>query len=861
MSLLQMSLSGAVLTIVIAAIRAAAINKLPKKTFMILWGIVLLRLLIPYSVSSAFSIYSLVSFNMPANGSTINTGNNVLPSPSEAAQSEAEQSKVVQFKTTQSEALSYEITSHEQAGELSHLPKILISPVMIGTFIWLTGMLLCVVFFTISYLHWRFEFQTSLPIQNDYVEQWRKKHCLKRPISVRQSDKISAPLTYGIFKPVILLPKKTDWKNTEQLEYVLLHEYVHICHYDSALKLISTLALCIHWFNPFVWVMYLLFQRDIELACDESVIHRFGETSKSTYAHMLIDMEAKKSGFMPLCNSFSKNAIEERIIAIMKIKKTSIIVMLASVILIIGIATVFATSASAKKAEQAENDVENNSINFSGFSEDEIDKLLALRFDGYEDMSVSEYQRKVWELTDTVEYLALLERFSQDNTLYEKRDSDEVANFLFYILNPLTAEKWKSREFGGYCRTDYADASDNATFEYWITLDILNADALTVGEYNNARIGIMNGLNNILQDKTKEQLQTESVMQKMLHAETEALKTQWSSENLKIDINYVYTPLAEFTTQNSNTHSSDAQNVQEEQEPRRYSNGTEEDYRSLLTLKTPDYQKMSVADFNMALLDWANEDYERMERINIDTGYHDFAVDLTEEELSFVTVSVQFSGMENGAYVRSNYTGKPEVDPSYGQYLPEKAKQENGQNAWCNLYYQFSYHIADKKAITVGERDRCVSGMMSGIQDFWNKTALEDLLGMTKEDIVKELNKIAAEYSDEKITIAISKNQVSFECMDELNIEREEYKTGVISFGKLVYKDEPSNASSDTILLNIDALRVREEALENAAVIGILEENREVTILSEKNGYYHILLPTTGGRRTGWVRKEYVNVD
>ena len=110
-----------------------------------------------------------------------------------------------------------------------------------------------------------------------------------------------------------------DWKNEKQLQYVLSHEYVHIYRYDTVTKLIATLALCIHWFNPFVWVMYILFNRDIELACDESVIRQFGEKSKSAYSLMLINMEATKSGLLPFCNNFSKNAIEERITAVMKI--------------------------------------------------------------------------------------------------------------------------------------------------------------------------------------------------------------------------------------------------------------------------------------------------------------------------------------------------------------------------------------------------------------------------------------------------------------------------------------------------------------------------------------------------------------
>ena len=113
------------------------------------------------------------------------------------------------------------------------------------------------------------------------------------------------------FSVLLFWCRKNGLENEKQLQYVLSHEYVHIYRYDTVTKLIATLALCIHWFNPFVWVMYILFNRDIELACDESVIRQFGEKSKSAYSLMLINMEATKSGLLPFCNSFSKNAIEE----------------------------------------------------------------------------------------------------------------------------------------------------------------------------------------------------------------------------------------------------------------------------------------------------------------------------------------------------------------------------------------------------------------------------------------------------------------------------------------------------------------------------------------------------------------------
>lgn len=364
MNLLQMTFSGAVLILVIAVIRAVAINRLPKKTFLILWGIVLLRLLIPYSVPSALSVYTWVSPKVLVGGN-----------PGSAADTiHADNTKNTMEKVSvpsSVDEISYVIqrASHEQTGQTGKLQQQPTSPetaISITWIIWLVGMITVAMYFVGSYMYWRFAFQSSLPIQNAFVEQWQKTHSKPHPVLVRQSDRIAAPLSYGIIHPVILMPKKTDWSNMEQLQYVLLHEYVHICRHDSILKLIAALALCVHWFNPLVWVMYILLQRDIELACDESVVRRFGEASKKTYANMLIDMEARKSGLMPLCNNFSKNAIEERIIAIMKIKKTSVIAIMLSVILIVGVTVVFATSASATSVDTEKTENSNDKETSSG---------------------------------------------------------------------------------------------------------------------------------------------------------------------------------------------------------------------------------------------------------------------------------------------------------------------------------------------------------------------------------------------------------------------------------------------------------------------------------------------------------------
>ena len=732
MNLLQMSFSGAAFITAVVLIRAVAINKLPKKTFLVLWELVILRLLIPFSIPSMFSIYTLIthsisSTTLPEVGTNYN-----IPTMQGL------------FVTTQGAVQS---------------PADISPSVSMWFLVWCAGIILTTLFFVISYLRCLTEFRTALPVHNHYIEKWLAERPLKRPILVRQSDRISSPLTYGIFRPVILIPKKMDWNNEKQLQYVLSHEYVHIYRYDTVTKLIATLALCIHWFNPFVWVMYLLFNRDIELACDESVIRQFGEKSKSAYSLMLINMEAAKSGLLPFCNNFSKNAIEERITAVMKIKKTSLLAICIAAILIIGVTTAFATSAAGNSKEK-------NTVHDTDFSDEEFDKLLALQFDGYEDMSVSEFQSKVWELTDTKEYRNLLERFSQNTTLYEQKDSNEIASFLFYTLEPLTAEKWQTRDFGGGITTDYPDASDNAMLEFVFSLTIQNADTLTVGEYNAARLGVASRLQNILQGKTKEQLQNNSFMQEAIQAEIEKLNGQWNTDKLQISVDYSYMPLLEL-----DAGKSEQENIQQEQEHREYPNGTEEDYRSLLNLKTADYQNMPVADFNMDLLEWANESYERMERINVDTAHQDFSVNLDSDELSFVSLTTWLSGVENGKYVQSINTGRKEEDPIHNQYLPSKTAEENGYGAWCDLFYQFSYHIADKKTLTIGERDDCIGNMMNKIQDFWNRTDMEEMLSMTEDDIVSKLQEIAAKYSNANITITIREDSVGFEKMDERNKE------------------------------------------------------------------------------------------
>lgn len=346
MSLWYMSISGAIMIVAIVVIRALAINRLPKKTFLTLWGVALIRLLVPYSLPSMFSVYSLAG------------------RLTQMAEDAAELSAAHTMTTTPIAGVA--ATSFSSAMSGTSVPSI-----NLWIVVWLIGMAVCAMFFAVAYWKFRLNFRKSIPVDNGFIRNWLTSHKLRRTMEVRQSDKIPAPLTYGVFYPVILLPKRTNWEDETALAYVLAHEYVHIRRFDTLTKLVLTATLCVHWFNPAVWVMYVLANRDIELSCDEAVVRQFGEHTKSAYAMTLIRMEETKSGLSPLCNSFSKNAIEERIVAIMKIKKISLAAVLVAIALVVGFTTAFATSAQTTAQDDnialSDEETVNNSAIQSGY--------------------------------------------------------------------------------------------------------------------------------------------------------------------------------------------------------------------------------------------------------------------------------------------------------------------------------------------------------------------------------------------------------------------------------------------------------------------------------------------------------------
>ena len=152
------------------------------------------------------------------------------------------------------------------------------------------------------------------------------------------------PLTYGILRPVILLPAHIVEKR-ESVSYVLLHEFTHIRRLDCLSKLLLTAALCLYWWNPLVWIMVHLANTDMEVACDEAVLQELGEDLRKHYAAMLVELESQRVSSSLLYSCFGKNATKERIHAMMKSKRMTRFSLILSAILAVATITVFATQA------------------------------------------------------------------------------------------------------------------------------------------------------------------------------------------------------------------------------------------------------------------------------------------------------------------------------------------------------------------------------------------------------------------------------------------------------------------------------------------------------------------------------------
>ncbi len=312
LELLKLSISASFLIIAVILLRLL-MRKSPKSIYCILWALVGIRLICPFSFESVFSVIPKEEA-IPINA--------ILTIPMTDTH--------VKINTTTTANLTQDKAFFES--ENSFATNNSFNLVDILSSVWITGTITIMLYGIISYIR------------------------LKRIVSVSINDKeniylcdnIDVPFIFGIFKPKIYLPSNMA---ENQKEFVLLHEKAHLSRHDNLWKPVGFMLLSIYWFNPLVWIAYHLFSKDIELATDEKVINNLNSNEIKRYSETLLSCSLVKSNLMiKICPvAFGEVGVKDRIKAVLSYKKPSFWIILITVISCIIVGVCFLTKPKDNK--------------------------------------------------------------------------------------------------------------------------------------------------------------------------------------------------------------------------------------------------------------------------------------------------------------------------------------------------------------------------------------------------------------------------------------------------------------------------------------------------------------------------------
>lgn len=316
-----MSISASLMIIIVLLFRAIIKNRIPWYSYAVMWYIVIIRLLIPFRITVTLSL-------------SPNTLSNSFFSPVQSS-------------------LPMSILSSSQGTEqiIAANNGITVNFFNLIKVIWLIGILLLSVYFIYVYIRYNLKLKSKIEI-TDSINLVNNFKTIRK-IRIYKCSNLPSPLTCGIIVPKIIIPSETDTSDLTTLRYIICHEYIHIKRFDSLTKILIVLSLCLHWFNPAVWLFFIYANRDLEISCDEKVINIFGSSKKHEYASVLIKMEEVKANkASSLYSYFNTNIIKERIIKIMNSKKKSNFSKVMAVVLVTVNTVVFSVSPAIVSAHE-----------------------------------------------------------------------------------------------------------------------------------------------------------------------------------------------------------------------------------------------------------------------------------------------------------------------------------------------------------------------------------------------------------------------------------------------------------------------------------------------------------------------------
>ena len=328
-----MAFYGSVMIAIVLALRAALKNRLPKFVFPVLWGVVLLRLLVPFSISSPLSLpvpgflSGLSGFYFGEEDSTgvENIGQTVAEEVTHGFSERA-----IPYGVMDSEAF-FSSRALSKALPVLYLLGLAVTAGILGLQ---------------KYLYGKKLRRGLLMEHNETVNELLRGMGMGH-VLVFSNDEIASPLVCGLISPRIYLPTRMDFGNTVLLRHVLAHETMHIRRRDNFVKAVMLAALVLNWYNPLVWLMAKCLASDLETACDAAVLSRWGEEERKGYAYSLLAMAVSASRGTLLYSAFSRTEVERRVKGILAFRKATALALLFSVLLLAGGTVAFATGGQA----------------------------------------------------------------------------------------------------------------------------------------------------------------------------------------------------------------------------------------------------------------------------------------------------------------------------------------------------------------------------------------------------------------------------------------------------------------------------------------------------------------------------------
>ncbi|MGH0591503.1 M56 family metallopeptidase [Bacillus pretiosus] len=416
--LIETSLMASILVGFILCIKVLFRNKLTPRWQYMLWIVLMIRLLLPWSPDSSYSIYSLLSYS----SSVSEVIQKNTPSPENTVNDEMQH-------TVELEQNAETVTKNsEPEVNVSSEQQTALSLYKVALYVWLAGVIILAVITFITNRRLYSYIKKQPDITDEQVttvfNRCKQSMKMKKAVSLRLAGKIASPTVFSFFRPKVLLSKKhMKVLNEQQLQYVFYHELAHIKRNDVAVNWIMYSLILLNWFNPILWYAYFCMREDQELACDAYALTFIDKEEQIAYGHTIITLLEHYSYQAPSLANLSRNkrTLKRRIVMIKKFQKKSYRLSLLGVIVIVAIASLSLFNARTTEGKEKQEDkVEQSKDAF----QNAVDMLY-----GTEENAKKEYHYSARVYEQKTDYIYLAEKaLTKDEFQQYIKLSKEIIN-------------------------------------------------------------------------------------------------------------------------------------------------------------------------------------------------------------------------------------------------------------------------------------------------------------------------------------------------------------------------------------------------------------------------------------------------